>query len=124
MNDSSDTLTILHIEDDRVVAEAVKDTLEMEGWNVETCADGYAALNRLAGTAGYDLLLLDNGLPNVGGLELVRYARALPRYRGTPIIMLSADDLKDEAQAAGVDLFLRKPEDIGRLIEAVRRLIG
>ncbi|MCA1613724.1 MAG: hypothetical protein LC800_06155 [Acidobacteria bacterium] len=45
------TLTILHIEDHKVVADAVRDTLQAEGWRVVTCADGAAALNRLAGVA-------------------------------------------------------------------------
>jgi DNA-binding response OmpR family regulator len=38
-------LTILHVEDSRLVVQAVKNTLEaQEGWRVEMCADGYAAL--------------------------------------------------------------------------------
>jgi two-component system chemotaxis response regulator CheY len=115
-------LTILHVEDSRVVAQAVRDTLEGEGWRVEMCADGYAALNRLASATRYHLLILDNGLPNVSGLELARYARKLPRYRKTPIIMFSASDLRDEARAAGVDLFLKKPDDTPKLVDAVRRL--
>ncbi|MDQ3816466.1 MAG: response regulator [Acidobacteriota bacterium] len=117
-------LTILHVEDSRLVAETVRDALEAEGWKVETCADGYAALNRFASATRYDLLLLDYGLPNVNGVELAKYARKLPRYRAAPIIMLSAESVRDEAKAAGVNLFLRKPEDMGLLVEAVRRLIG
>ena len=46
-------LTILHVEDHKVVADAVRDALEAEGWRVVTCADGAAALNRLAGSAPY-----------------------------------------------------------------------
>src|SRR5919202_4342469 len=97
------SLTILYAEDSRLVASAVRDTLEAQGWHVEVCSDGNAALNKLAGGARYDLLLLDNGLPHVSGLDLTRYARSLPPYRSTPIIMLSADDLKDEARRAGAD---------------------
>jgi CheY-like chemotaxis protein len=114
---------ILHVEDSRVVVAAVKTTLEAEGWTVEVCADGLCALNKLAGEVSYDLLLLDNGLPDVCGLELARHARRLLRYRCTPIIMLSADDLRDEARRAGVNEFLRKPDEIDRLVEVVRRLM-
>ena len=81
-------VTILHVEDHKVVAEAVKETLELEGLRVVTCADGAVAVNRMAGDATYDLLIFDNHLPNVDGLELVRYARELPHRRRTPIIML------------------------------------
>lgn len=116
--------TILHVEDHKVVAEAVKETLELEGLRVVTCTDGAFAINKLAGDASYDLLIFDNHLPNVDGLELVRYARGLPHRRRTPIIMLSASEVEPEAWRAGVDAFLRKPEDIGRLTEMVRRLLA
>jgi two-component system chemotaxis response regulator CheY len=116
-------LTILYVEDNQLVAQAVRDLLEGEGWRVEWCSDGNAAMNRLAGGVRYDLLLLDNDLPGASGMELARYARSLPAYRGTPIIMLSADDREGEARVAGADLFLRKPDDIHALAEVVRRLI-
>jgi CheY-like chemotaxis protein len=115
-------LTILYAEDSKLVADAVSGLLELKGYTVEVCADGSAAMNRLAGGFAYDLLLLDNELPGASGLELTRYARSLPRYRKTPIIMLSATDCSEDARRAGVDLFLRKPEDIHALVEAVRRL--
>jgi two-component system chemotaxis response regulator CheY len=116
-------LTILHVEDSRVVARLVCNRLAAEGWQVEMCADGRAAFNRLVGEVRYDLLLLDNELPGMSGLELTRYARQLPRYRKTPIIMLSAGDYETEARGAGVDLFLRKPEGIDALVESIKRLI-
>ena len=116
--------TILHVEDDRTVSEAVKDTLEAEGWAVETCADGSEALRRLAGDARFDLLIFDHELPGLSGLELVAWARRLPGRRGVPIIMLSASDVGAEARRAGVDAYLRKPEDIGRLAETVSALLS
>jgi CheY-like chemotaxis protein len=67
-------------------------------------------------------LLFDNELPGASGLELTRYARGLPRYRTTSIIMLSATDYRADARRAGADLFLSKPDDIHALVEAVRRL--
>jgi CheY-like chemotaxis protein len=115
-------LTILYAEDNKLVSDAVRDLLEAEGWRVELYTNGNAALNRIAGGFSYDLLLLDNELPGASGLELTRYARNLPRYRTTPIIMLSATDCSAEAHGAGADLFLRKPDDIHALIAAVRRL--
>jgi CheY-like chemotaxis protein len=117
------SLTILYVEDNKFVADAVRELLEAEGWTVELCPDGNAAMNRLAGGAAYDLLLFDNELPGVSGLELTRYARSLPRYRTTPIIMISATDYSADARRAGVDLFLRKPNEIGELVNAVRRLL-
>jgi two-component system chemotaxis response regulator CheY len=116
-------LTILYVEDNRLVSQAVRDLLESEGWRVAWCSDGNSAMNRLAGGVRYDLLLLDNDLPGASGMELARYARSLPAYRGTPIIMLSAGVREGEARDAGADLFLRKPDDIDALVAAVRQLI-
>ncbi|HVG28334.1 MAG TPA: response regulator, partial [Pyrinomonadaceae bacterium] len=109
-------------EDNRLVSDAVRDLLEAEGWRVELCADGNSALNRLAGGFSYDLLLFDNEVPGATGVELTRYARSLPRYRTTPVIMVSATACGAEARGAGADLFLSKPDDVHALIEAVRRL--
>ncbi|HVF57021.1 MAG TPA: response regulator [Pyrinomonadaceae bacterium] len=115
---------ILHVEDHEVVAGAVKDILEMEGWRVVTCADGEAGFGEIGSKSRYDLLLLDNDLPHVGGLELVRRARQLTHRRRTPIIMLSAGDVEAQAWRAGVDAFLRKPQDIGELAGMVTRLLS
>jgi CheY-like chemotaxis protein len=117
------SLTILLVEDNRLVSEAVRYMLEGEGWSVHSCADGSAGMNRIAGGFAYDLLVFDNDLPGASGLELTRYGRSLPRYRHTPIIIVSATDCSAEARRAGADLFLRKPEDIAGLVDAVRRLV-
>jgi CheY-like chemotaxis protein len=117
------SLTILYVEDNKLVAQAVRDLLEGEGWRVELCSDGNAAMNKLAGGVAYALLLFDNDLPGASGLELTHYARSLPVYRSTPIIMVSATDCGSAARAAGADLFLSKPDEIDRLVDAVRRLL-
>jgi DNA-binding response OmpR family regulator len=115
---------ILLVEDNKYVSDAVKETLEGEGWRVETCADGYVALLLIKSDRRYDLILLDNELPNVNGLELARRARELPHREGTPIIMLSASEGVRDALLAGADMFLRKPQDIGKVVETVARLLN
>ena len=117
-------LTILHVEDHKVVAAAVRETLEAEGWRVVTCVDGAAALNRLAGGEPYDLLIVDHHLPHADGLEVVRYARALPHRLHVPIIMFTASECGEAARAAGVDAYLSKPDDLGKLVETVAALMG
>ena len=118
------SLTILYVEDHKLVADAVKDTLEGQGWRVVMCLDGAAALTRIASGARYDLLITDNHLPNVNGLELVRYARRLKHREELPIVMFSAVDCAADAEQAGVDVFLRKPEDIQRLVPVINRLLN
>ena len=116
-------LTILYAEDHRIVAEAVKDTLEVEGWRVVLCYDGATALKRMASEASYGLLIFDNHLPNINGLELVRYARRVPHRQRTPIIVLSASEASADAKEAGADVFLRKPQDMGLLVRTIKGLI-
>jgi CheY-like chemotaxis protein len=116
------TLTILHVEDDKVIATTVKEMLEMEGWTVEMCGEADAALKILEGSAHYEILIFDNKLPGMDGVELIRRARRIPHRRQTPIIMLSAGDIQAEAHQAGANTFLRKPDDMTVIAETIARL--
>jgi CheY-like chemotaxis protein len=114
---------ILCVEDYQAVADAVKETLEELGWKVELCADGTEAMRKIESKMRYHLLIFDNQLPGHDGLELARRARQLPHRRRTPIIMLSASNVEQDALRAGVNAFLRKPQDIKRLSATVTRLL-
>jgi CheY-like chemotaxis protein len=114
---------ILLVEDCQIVADAVRETLEDEGWQVEMCADGFVAALLIHRETRYDLIILDNELPRVNGLELARRARSLNHRRETPIIMISASEAARDARLAGVNEFLRKPQDIGKIVETVVRLL-
>ncbi len=114
---------ILHVEDNTFVADMVQETLEGSGWAVETCGDGSQAAAILLGDKPYDLIIFDNDLPGQTGIELVRHARSLPHRRRLPLVILSAGEVETEAWRAGVSAFLRKPDDVNRLIATVRRLL-
>jgi CheY-like chemotaxis protein len=116
-------LTILYAEDHAVVRLALKETLEREGWRVEACADGISALARLEGGESYSLFVFDNDLPGVDGIGLTRRARSLAHRRSTPVVMVSASEAGAEALAAGADVFLRKPQDVGLLVGMVKALV-
>jgi CheY-like chemotaxis protein len=89
---------------------------------VEVCEDGQTALEKIESGNSYDLLLLDNHLPHVSGVELVRRARALSHRRDTPVIIISASESGREARRAGADLFLKKPENIYAIVEHILKL--
>lgn len=117
------TVSILHVEDNRMVAEAVRDTLKDEGYRVETCVGGSEALSMLQSAKPYALLIFDNDLPEIDGVELTRRTRRMQHRKRTPIIMLSASDCEREAWSAGVDAFLRKPEQMLELTKTINRLL-
>jgi CheY-like chemotaxis protein len=115
--------TILCVEDNKLVLGALRQTLEMEGWLVEVCEDGTTALAKIDSSEHYDLIILDNDLPGVSGLELLQHARTIDYRRQTPIIMFSARDIEGEARRVGANAFLRKPEDMSAIAETVARLL-
>lgn len=117
-------LTILHVGGGAVRAGAVRATLEGEGWAVESCPEGAAALGRLAGSDHFDILLIDDEPPGLNAVELIHRARALGHRRRTPIIMLSGDDVEAAARRAGANLFLRKPQEVAALSEVVARQLA
>ena len=116
-------ISILHVEDNEQVAKLVNDMAVSEEWNVEVCADGYEALDKLTGNDHYDVLVVDNDIPGLNGLELVQRARKITHRRSTPIVMLSGSDCESEAWGAGVNAFLRKPEDIAQVSSTIKRLL-
>ena len=71
------TVRVLHIEDDQTIAEVAREMLEAQGWEVQTCDEGNAALEHLTSHAHYDFLLFDCDVPSINGLELVHRARGL-----------------------------------------------
>jgi two-component system, chemotaxis family, chemotaxis protein CheY len=115
---------VLHVEDDRLVADAVNISLHDEGWAVETCTTGMAALEKLRGGERFDVLIFDNNLPDTNGIKLIGQMRALAHRQQTPIIMLSGDDVELEARRAGANAILRKPEDVALIAETVARLLA
>lgn len=116
--------SILYAEHAPLVADAVRETLEAEGWRVEVCTRGDEALRRLEGGARFDLLIIDFLLPGIDGLELIRRARALPRAVRTPIIMFTDSEVERDARRAGVDAYLRKPRDVYSLARTAARLLA
>jgi two-component system chemotaxis response regulator CheY len=117
-------VTVLHVEDDALVAEGVRMSLTGEGWSVETCGDGAGALERLRSAGRYDVLIFDNNLPDTDGVELIRRTRALAHRQQTPIIVLSADDVEAQARRAGANSFLQKPAGVASVVETVARLLA
>ncbi|MDO5378251.1 MAG: response regulator transcription factor [Clostridia bacterium] len=134
---------ILLIEDDEALAEGLVYALGKEGFDVETAFCVQEALSRLARTS-YDLLLLDIGLPDGSGLDVLRRVR-LPGGRafegekagggvpgdgapgdGVPVMFLTAADEEVSiirALDSGGDDYIVKPFKLGELVSRIRALL-
>ena len=113
-------MRILVVEDEPRMAELLRQGLSEEGHAVTVARDGRAGLS-LAGTEGFDLLVLDVMLPGVDGFTILRRVRA--RHIQTPILMLTARDAKRdvvEGLNLGADDYLTKPFSFEELFARVR----
>ena len=110
---------ILAIEDDPQIRRFLRASLTADAYRLfeaETAADGLAQ----AASRQPDLIVLDLGLPDADGVEVIRKVRA---WSQVPIIVLSArgqESAKIEALDAGADDFVSKPFAVGELIARIR----
>jgi adenylate cyclase len=116
---------ILIVEDDTLIRRVYQDYLVSDGYRVSLSTSGDDALAYLQ-LITPDLILLDLGLPNVGGLEVTRRIKADRTKPFTPIIVLSAQaDLETSVASldAGADDFLVKPVQMDELLARVRAML-
>ena len=111
--------TVVVIEDEPQIRRFVRMALEGEGWQVHEADTGKKGLVE-AGTRQPDLLIVDLGLPDLDGLDVVRDVRG---WSTVPIIVLSArvgEADKIAALDAGADDYLTKPFGVGELLARMR----
>jgi two-component system response regulator MprA len=115
---------VLVVDDEPAVRTALERALRLEAYDVELAADGREALDRLAGGAPPDALVLDVAMPHVDGLEVCRRLRDAGDR--TPVLMLTARDAVDDRVAgldAGADDYLVKPFALKELKARLRALL-
>lgn len=117
------TARILLIEDDVMLAEAVRSGLEQHEWRVDWHADAVRARMALIDHS-YTAILLDLGLPRGDGIELLKFVRS--RYDATPVLILTARDKLSErikGLDAGADDYLVKPFQLDELAARLRAVL-
>jgi DNA-binding response OmpR family regulator len=121
------SLRILVVEDDRRIAAMLDKGLRAKSHQVEIASTGVAALDQLA-AGDIDVLLLDLGLPDLDGLDVLR--RLAERGSPVPVIVITARSDPTDREAAielGVAAYLTKPfawSDLWQAIEACATLPG
>ncbi|WP_106320605.1 response regulator transcription factor [Actinoplanes italicus] len=116
-------MRILVVEDDAAVRDSLGRTLRFEGYQVETAADGLAALD-VVRAGEPDAVVLDVSMPRMDGLEACRRLRADGVV--VPVLMLTARDSVGDRVAgldAGADDYLVKPFALQELLARIRALL-
>jgi CheY-like chemotaxis protein len=110
---------VLVVEDQKSMRRVLELSLTAHGYEVDGTATGASAL-KLARQRPPDLIVLDLGLPDMDGLQVIAGVRA---FSAVPILVISARDAETaaaRARAAGADDYLAKPFEIGHLVGRVR----
>jgi two-component system OmpR family response regulator len=116
-------MRVLLIEDDKMVGAAVQQALRDAAYAVDWVTDGETAIHA-AENEGYEVVLLDLGLPKADGREVLRRLRALGRK--LPVIIVTARDGVDDridGLDLGADDYLVKPFEIRELLARMRAVL-
>jgi DNA-binding response OmpR family regulator len=116
-------MKILLAEDERRMAQALKELLKQENYEVDHFEDGLSALDAIEGDV-YDMIILDVMMPGMNGFQVAKNARA--KGIKAPILMLTAKgevDDKVEGLDSGADDYLTKPFMAKELLARIRALL-
>ncbi len=120
-------LRVLLVEDNRVNQMVAMAMLKLDGHRIDIAENGLEAISAVL-RKEFDVILMDMQMPQMDGLDATREIRALGgRASQTPIIAMTANAMIEHRRLcmdAGMDDFLSKPIDHGRLAEALRRWTG
>jgi len=117
---------LLVVDDSKLMRDMVAACLRPLGAvTFEFAGSGLEAIERLA-LAGFDLVVLDLNMPDVGGVEVIEFVRSQDRLRALPILIVTTrgdDESRARVLQAGASSFLAKPFAPAQILDEVRRLL-
>ena len=117
--------SILAVDDSASMRQMVSFTLKSAGYEVVEAVDGEDAIEKTR-SRDFNLVLTDQNMPRLDGIGLTRKLRDNPKFKLTPILILtteSSDQMKQAGRAAGATGWLVKPFDPAKLIEVIGKVI-
>ena len=118
--------SILAVDDSASMRQMVAFTLKSAGYNVVEAVDGQDALEK-SSSRDFDLVLTDQNMPRMDGISLTKKLRDIPKFKVTPILILtteSSDQMKQAGRSAGATGWLVKPFDPSKLLEVIKKVVG
>lgn len=119
-----DSKTVLVVDDDEVMRNAIKRILDEDGYNVLLAEDGLE-LSKILESTRLDLILLDVNLPWVDGYELCRLIKQHHTLQHVPLIFVSARKAKEDIQKgfdAGCNDYVTKPFDVDHITSVIQKM--
>ena len=118
--------TIMVVDDSESLRQVVSIALEGAGYRVIEAKDGLDGLAQLTGDKVH-LVISDVNMPNMNGIDFVKQLKTLPKYKFTPVIMLTTESqqyLMEEGRKAGAKAWMVKPFRPEQMLEAVSKLLS
>ena len=123
---SDEKKTVIVVEDEPDAAEMFAEMMRVTGFNVIQLFSSTPAISTISAERP-DLVILDIMMPDVSGLEVLRYMRREPDLKDIPVILVSAKSMPADIQEgldAGASNYLTKPVGFLELKEAVEALVS
>jgi CheY-like chemotaxis protein len=116
--------SILVVDDEADTRLLLRDFLTEQGFVVHSAREGQHALHMLARMDPPDVILLDYKMPVMDGKQFLSVLRTMPRFQGTPVVILSAATREWSGAHLEVEELLSKPIDLELLLETVNRILA
>ena len=118
---------VLVVDDNVLNIKVAKKLLERHNANnIKTCESGFDCINRIGKGEIYDIILLDDMMPKMSGIETLQKLKSMPNFK-TPVIALTANaitGMKEHYLAEGFDNYLAKPIQDSELIRTMNEVLG
>ncbi|MCK4412863.1 MAG: response regulator [Candidatus Eisenbacteria sp.] len=114
---------VMIVDDEALLVKTLSQAFRDAGYEVTAAGTAEDAERILDAKERFDLLLLDNRLPGKSGVELLAGRASRPAKRVVLMTAYASDDIEQKSIDLGVDLYLRKPFDLGMLLSQASKLL-
>lgn len=117
---------ILVVDDSKTIRMSMTEILGRLGYEVLLAESAEQAMELVQGGLEAKLVITDYNMPGKNGVQLIQELRTQPKYRFSPILVLTTEtqqDLRGQAKKAGATGWLVKPVNAGQLVEVVKQVM-